>query len=186
MPRLKSNGIRTLSLFSGGGGLDLGFDLAGFSHLSSYDVLDFAGDTLRANRPGWDIQSGKAGNVLEVDWAPYRGRVDLIHGGPPCQPFSIAGRRKARVISETCFPNSCGPLKLSALRSFSLKTCWASSRKYLQLTVRSFLRSSANHISCLHSFCRRRISAFQDRRRTFVGACGASWKEIQSRVDRAR
>ncbi|MDV2495177.1 MAG: hypothetical protein RX316_03080, partial [bacterium] len=46
MPRIPSNGIRALSLFSGGGGLDLGFDLAGFTHIASYEILEDAAATL--------------------------------------------------------------------------------------------------------------------------------------------
>ncbi len=41
MPQLPENGWRSLSLFSGGGGLDLGFDRAGFHHIASYDILRF-------------------------------------------------------------------------------------------------------------------------------------------------
>lgn len=104
MPRITPNGVRTLSLFSGGGGLDLGFDLAGFHHVGSYDVLEFAGKTLRMNRPEWRVFSGQEGNVVGQDWAAYRGRVDLIHGGPPCQPFSIAGRRGGQSDDRDMFP----------------------------------------------------------------------------------
>ena len=94
MHPLPSNGLGALSLFSGGGGLDIGFERAGFHHLGSYDVLDHAGCVLRAARPHWRIFSGADGDVTLVDWRAYRGKVDVVHGGPPCQPFSVAGRRK--------------------------------------------------------------------------------------------
>ncbi len=94
MPRLPLNGLRALSLFSGGGGLDLGFDLAGCEHVASFDILPVAGETLRGNRPGWRVFSGAAeGDVCRQDWTAYRGEVDVLHGGPPCQPFSSAGRQ---------------------------------------------------------------------------------------------
>jgi DNA (cytosine-5)-methyltransferase 1 len=104
MPRQAPNGVRTLSLFSGGGGLDLGFDLAGFAHFRSYEVLDFAAKTLRKNRPTWSVAGGKEGDVIKVDWRPFRSKVDFIHGGPPCQPFSIAGRRNGPADSRDMFP----------------------------------------------------------------------------------
>ena len=104
MPVRDSNGIRALSLFSGGGGLDLGFDRAGFEHVASYDVLEFATDTLIRNRPSWTVAGGSDGDVTNVDWREYRGRVDVMHGGPPCQPFSIAGRQRGGEDSRDMLP----------------------------------------------------------------------------------
>lgn len=104
MPKLKRNGLRTLSLFSGGGGLDLGFDLAGFKHVASYELLGFAGETLKLNRPRWKVFSGEKGDVTTVDWAHYKGRVDVIHGGPPCQPFSTAGKQKGSADARDMIP----------------------------------------------------------------------------------
>ncbi|MCT7950544.1 DNA (cytosine-5-)-methyltransferase [Ancylothrix sp. C2] len=104
MPQLPRNGIRALSLFSGGGGLDLGFERAGFSHVASYDILAGAGVTLRNVRPNWKVFAGEEGDVTKVNWRPYRGLVDVIQGGPPCQPFSIAGRQKGREDSRDMFP----------------------------------------------------------------------------------
>jgi DNA (cytosine-5)-methyltransferase 1 len=93
MPQLEANNLTSLSLFSGGGGLDLGFDRAGYQHVSSLELLDICGETLRANRPDWDIRSGVSdGDVHSVGFTPFRG-IDVVHGGPPCQPFSIAGRQ---------------------------------------------------------------------------------------------
>ena len=93
MPRIERNGLSCLSLFSGGGGLDLGFERAGFEHLALFELLDVCGETLRANRPGWDVRSGlEQGDVTAVDFTSFRG-VDVVHGGPPCQPFSVAGKQ---------------------------------------------------------------------------------------------
>lgn len=98
------NGIRALSLFAGGGGLDLAFDRAGFGHVGSFDILDICGDTLRRNRTDWRVLSGTEGDVTLADWTPYRGSVDVIHGGPPCQPFSIAGRRAGEGDARNMWP----------------------------------------------------------------------------------
>jgi DNA (cytosine-5)-methyltransferase 1 len=95
MPRLPQNGLRALSLFSGGGGLDLGFDLAGYEHSGSFELIPICGDTLRQNRPRWVVNAGPVeGDVTQVDWDRFAGEVDVIQGGPPCQPFSIAGQQK--------------------------------------------------------------------------------------------
>ncbi|TCS37694.1 DNA cytosine methyltransferase [Reinekea marinisedimentorum] len=95
MPQLETNGIRALSLFAGGGGLDLGFDRAGYTHVASYELIPICKDTLKANRPSWAVYGGPdEGDVTLIDWKAYKGKVDLIQGGPPCQPFSIAGEQR--------------------------------------------------------------------------------------------
>lgn len=93
MPQLDGNGLVCLSLFSGGGGLDLGFERAGFGHVAALEILDICGETLATNRPGWDVRAGsKDGDVREAVFTSFRG-VDVVHGGPPCQPFSTAGKQ---------------------------------------------------------------------------------------------
>lgn len=92
MPQVDANGLTSLSLFSGGGGLDLGFERAGFGHRCSFEILDVCGETLTVNRPEWDIRSGTEGDVRDAAFSSFRG-VDVVHGGPPCQPFSIAGKQ---------------------------------------------------------------------------------------------
>lgn len=104
MPKLPENGLTTLSLFSGGGGLDLGFDLAGFRHIASYEILDFAAETIRLNRPKWDVFSGESGDVTTVDWSEYKNKVDIVHGGPPCQPFSTAGKQRGKKDARDMIP----------------------------------------------------------------------------------
>jgi DNA (cytosine-5)-methyltransferase 1 len=102
MPQLIRNGLKTLSLFSGGGGLDLGFDRAGFEHLASYEIVTDAGATLSFNRPQWDVRSGDQGNVMQVNWRHVK--ADVIHAGPPCQPFSSAGRQLGHEDERNLFP----------------------------------------------------------------------------------
>ncbi len=95
MPQIDDNGLTALSLFSGGGGLDLGFDRAGYRHFASYELIPICKDTLSSNRPDWIINCGPdKGDVTKIDWIDLQGEIDIIHGGPPCQPFSIAGEQK--------------------------------------------------------------------------------------------
>lgn len=104
MPTRDSNGLTSLSLFSGGGGLDIGFEAAGFSHVASYDILTHAGEVLTSARPDWVIHSGDAGDVTQVDWSKLRGVVDVVQGGPPCQPFSHAGRQLGSLDTRDMVP----------------------------------------------------------------------------------
>jgi len=95
MPQLPRTKLSALSLFSGGGGLDLGFDRAGFEHVASYEIIPICENTLRENREDWKVYAGvNNGDVRNVRWDNLTGTVDVVHGGPPCQPFSIAGEQK--------------------------------------------------------------------------------------------
>lgn len=118
MPQLDTNGFTCVSLFSGGGGLDLGFDRAGYAHTASFEILDVCGETLRANRPDWDIRAGQvAGDVRAAAFSTFRG-VDVVHGGPPCQPFSIAGKQAGADDPRNMWPDFVRCVQQSRPRAF--------------------------------------------------------------------
>jgi DNA (cytosine-5)-methyltransferase 1 len=118
MPQLASNGLTCLSLFSGGGGLDLGFERAGFEHVAAMEILDICGATLRLNRPEWDVRSGEvAGDVQAAAFSPFRG-VDVVHGGPPCQPFSTAGKQAGADDPRNMWPDFIRCVKQARPRAF--------------------------------------------------------------------
>ena len=104
MPQLDQNELPVLSLFSGGGGLDLAFDRAGFRHSGSWEYLPEAAETLRVARPGWQVHGGVDGDVRGVDWRPYKGNIAVLHGGPPCQPFSNAGKQRGAADPRDMWP----------------------------------------------------------------------------------
>ena len=81
---------RLIELFAGTGGLALGLEKAGFHALLLNEIDKHACATLRNNRPHWHVVEG---DVAQIDFTPYRGRVDLLTGGFPCQAFSYAGKK---------------------------------------------------------------------------------------------
>ena len=88
--------ISTLSLFTGGGGLDIGFAKAGFKILACVDIDETACEILELNKGKYFEDSSKIINDDIRNIKPERlglRRVDFIIGGPPCQSFSAAGRR---------------------------------------------------------------------------------------------
>lgn len=79
-----------IELFAGAGGLALGLEQAGFEGLAYVEMNGDACETLRRNRPEWNVIEG---DVHEIDFKRYDGQVDLVSGGFPCQAFSMAGKR---------------------------------------------------------------------------------------------
>jgi DNA (cytosine-5)-methyltransferase 1 len=96
-----SGSIKIASFFSGAGGLDLGFENASnkkikFETCFTTDIEIWAEKTINANRLNWhflrkDIRELDSDEVVQA----IGGKPDLIIGGPPCQPFSVAGKQKA-------------------------------------------------------------------------------------------
>jgi DNA (cytosine-5)-methyltransferase 1 len=92
----------SVEVCAGAGGQAVGLEQAGFEHLACVEIDPAACATLRHNRPAW--------SVIEADlreWEPtgeLRGRVDLLAGGVPCPPFSIAGQQLGREDDRDLFP----------------------------------------------------------------------------------
>lgn len=90
--------IRTLSLFSGGGGLDIGFHDAGFNIVESNEIVPAFAATLEKNTADGRRLSGTRIVCKDInDYHPDLDNIDFIIGGPPCQTFSAAGARAAGV-----------------------------------------------------------------------------------------
>lgn len=82
--------FKGIELFAGAGGLALGLERAGIDGAAFVERDHRACETLRKNRPGWNVLEG---DIREVDFTAWRGEVDLVSGGAPCQAFSHAGKR---------------------------------------------------------------------------------------------
>ncbi len=107
--------MRSIELFAGAGGLGIGVSLAGFHPVQVVEWDSYCCDTLRNNRErgiepvaSWPlIQS----DVQQIDFLKYERKVELVSGGPPCQPFSIGGKHRAHRDRRDMFPEAVRALR---------------------------------------------------------------------------
>lgn len=85
-----SREMTLVELFAGAGGLALGLEQAGFQSVLLNEKDKFACQTLRFNRPEWNVVED---DITNVDFTYLQGKIDLLTGGFPCQPFSYAGKQ---------------------------------------------------------------------------------------------
>lgn len=87
----------TIELFAGAGGLALGVEKAGFDTIGLIEFDKDAADSLKKNRPNWNVINDDIANISCLDLEEYfsieKGKLDLLSGGAPCQAFSYAGKR---------------------------------------------------------------------------------------------
>lgn len=87
----------SIELFAGAGGLALGIEKAGFNTLALIEYDKAASNTLKTNRPNWNVINDDIKNISILNLEKYfqlrKGELDLLSGGAPCQSFSYAGKR---------------------------------------------------------------------------------------------
>jgi DNA (cytosine-5)-methyltransferase 1 len=92
--------MQSIELFAGAGGLGIGLCQAGFQPTKVVEWDKWCCDTIRQNNK---VEAGALaawpeplqGDVRDIDFRMYEGKVHLVSGGPPCQPFSLGGRHRA-------------------------------------------------------------------------------------------
>jgi len=102
-PRQALPVLTSLEICAGAGGQALGLEQAGFEHTELVEIEPLACATLRHNRPAW--------RVLETDLRNYTARhladrIDLLAGGVPCPPFSVAGKQLGQADERDLFPEA--------------------------------------------------------------------------------
>ncbi len=113
---------KSIELFAGAGGLGIGLARAGFEPQVVVEHNKWCCDTLRDNRNtlveaktmksendnAWRVIEG---DVRQIDFRRYEGELDLVSGGPPCQPFSLGGRHRAYDDARDMFPQAVRALR---------------------------------------------------------------------------
>lgn len=92
----------SIELCAGAGGQALGLEMAGFSHVALVEYEKDYCECLKHNRPQWNVLCQ---DVRLFDGKPYRGMIDLLAGGVPCPPFSVAGKQLGADDERDLFPH---------------------------------------------------------------------------------
>lgn len=117
--------MRSVELFAGAGGLALGCEEAGFETVRVVEWDRWACDTVRQNKRddfplvrNWDVVEG---DVRSVDWSDLGTDIDLLAGGPPCQPFSIGGKSRMADDKRDMFPATAEVIRQLRPRAFIIE-----------------------------------------------------------------
>ena len=107
--------LRSIELFAGCGGLALGIAEAGFNHVMVVENDPRACATIRSNKnrnvrhfANWQVEQA---DVRDIDFSPWERKIDLVSGGPPCQPFSIGGKHKGPSDRRNMWPEALRAVK---------------------------------------------------------------------------
>ena len=118
--------MNAVELFAGAGGLAMGVRLAGFSSAAMVEWNKPACDTIRLNQArGFpliaDSPAPFEGDVRAFNWGSLGSDIDLLAGGPPCQPFSMGGKHRAHDDVRDMFPSTVKIIKTLRPRAFILE-----------------------------------------------------------------
>ncbi len=109
--------LTVLEICAGAGGQALGLETAGFKCVAAIDIDAVVCATLRLNRPSWRVIES---DLRCVDGTKFRG-IDLLAGGVPCPPFSIAGKQLGRNDDRDLFPEALRLIEESRPRAVLLE-----------------------------------------------------------------
>lgn len=114
--------MNSVELFAGAGGLGIGLHKAGFHPLKVVERDAYCCDTIRENQAfghpvvaDWTLEQG---DVRAVDFSGLDGKLDLISGGPPCQPFSLGGKHAAYDDARDMFPQAIRAVREARPKAF--------------------------------------------------------------------
>lgn len=95
--------LTSIEICAGAGGQALGLEMAGFKHVALVEYEKDYCDALKLNRPEWNVICT---DVRDFSGKPFRDKIDLLSGGVPCPPFSIAGKQLGSADERDLFPEA--------------------------------------------------------------------------------
>lgn len=101
---MRSN-LTSVEVCAGAGGQALGLECAGYNHQALVEIDKHCRDTLKSNRASWNVVEGEQADLTKFDGTPYMG-TDLLAGGLPCPPFSVAGKQLGHADERNLFPDA--------------------------------------------------------------------------------
>lgn len=100
-----SSELTCVEICAGAGGQALGLERGGFDHGALVEVDTDAVDTLRSNRPHWDVIKADVRKVAAEELSPSGKSIALLAAGVPCPPFSLAGKQLGAEDERDLFPH---------------------------------------------------------------------------------
>lgn len=114
--------MKSIELFAGAGGLGIGLHRAGFKPARVVEWDHYCCDTIRENKQKGSHDVGDwplvEGDVRSEDFRPFEDSIDLVSGGPPCQPFSLGGKHRAHADVRDMFPEAIRAVRETRPRAF--------------------------------------------------------------------
>lgn len=138
--------MNVVELFAGAGGLAMGVSLAGFQPRAVIEWDRWACDTIRENAErgfplvrDWPLTEG---DVRDFDFEALEDKIDLVAGGPPCQPFSLGGKHRAHEDRRDMFPTTVDVVRRLRPKAFIIENVKGLTRtaftNYFEYTILQF------------------------------------------------
>lgn len=160
--------MQSVELFAGAGGLAIGMRNAGFKHAAVIEWDHDACETFRENQrhhahsvEGWRLHEC---DVKQFDFRPLAGKIQVLSGGPPCQPFSLGGKHRGYMDSRDMFPEAVRAVRELHPQAFILEN------------VKGLMREAfADYFEYVH---------LQLSHPDFVRKKSETWREHRSRLEK--
>lgn len=138
--------MKSIELFAGAGGLGIGLHEAGFRPVGVIERDQYCCDTIRQNQ-SLKVEAVRDWNVIrcdvrKIDFRRYEGLIDVVSGGPPCQPFSVGGKHRAYNDKRDMFPEAIRAVREARPKAFIFenvkgltRTTFRNYYEYIQLQM---------------------------------------------------
>lgn len=139
--------MRAIELFAGAGGLGMGISKAGFKPAEIVEWDRWCCDTINLNRAGKVTPVSKwpephLGDIRAKSFKDWEGKIDLVSGGPPCQPFSLGGKHRAYTDARDMWPEAVRVVREARPKAFIFenvkglkRTAFATYLSYINLQL---------------------------------------------------